>query len=241
MAKNKGNKNVENSVVETTKVKTGETTDLGFIKALKAKGIDAKAMYPAETLRDQLNSIDDKDVSFLSTNEVVLDVINGGEGPTPVEEVTVIVSVEGLDEGDNASGTIGEEVITSFPAEITRRKGTTETLEVTCEHYVTVTQDVTFDEDKEITVTLEREEVTMTIEVDGIEEGDQPTGTLGEEVLDVFPAQVTRDSGTTETLTVSCDGYKTVTQDVTFDIVSEGTLTVTLEKEETNEEPADGE
>ena len=240
MTKNRGKKNVENSVVETTKVKTGETTDLGFIKALKAKGIDAKAMYPAETLRDQLNSIDDKDVSFLSTNEVVLDVINGGE-PTPTEQHTIKVNVEGVGEADAPEGTCGEEVITGFPAEITRNAGTVETLEVTCEHYETVTQELTFDEDKEITVTLEKEEVTITIEVDGIEEEDQPTGMLGEEVLDVFPAQVTRDYGTTETLTVSCDGYKTVTQDVTFDTVSESTLTVTLEKEETNEEPVDGE
>ena len=62
-----------------------------------------------------------------------------------------------------------------------------------------------------------------------------------DEVLDVFPAQVTRDSGTTETLTISCNGYNTVTQDVTFDTTSEAELTVTLEKEQTNEEPADGE
>jgi hypothetical protein len=241
MAKNKGKKNVEDSVVETTKVKTGETTDLGFIKALKAKGIDAKAMYPAETLRDQLNSLDEKDVSFLSTNEVVLDVINGESPVPPTEKVTVTVNVDGLDEGDNAYGAIGEEAIQSFPASIERNKDTVETLEVTCEGYETVTQDVTFDEDKEITVTLEKEEISIIIKVDGIEEGDQPTGTLGDEVLDVFPAQVTRDSGTTETLTISCNGYNTVTQDVTFDTTSEAELTVTLEKEQTNEEPADGE
>lgn len=231
MAKNKGKKNVENSVVETTKVKTGETTDLGFIKALKAKGIDAKAMYPAETLRDQLNSLDEKDVSFLSTNEVVLDVINGDSPVPPTEKVTVTVNVDGLDEGDNAYGAIGEEAIQSFPASIERNKDTVETLEVTCEGYVTVTQDVTFDKDKEITVTLEKEpeeEVTVTIEVTGIEEGDQPEGTIGDEVITEFPAQVTRVAGTTETLEVTCEGYVTETVNVTF--TEDTTVTVQLNK-----------
>lgn len=226
MAKNKGKKNVEDSVVETTKVKTGETTDLGFIKALKAKGIDAKAKYPAETLRDQLNSLDEKDVSFLSTNEVVLDVINGDSPVPPTEKVTVTVNVDGLDEGDNAYGAIGEEAIQSFPASIERNKDTVETLEVTCEGYVTVTQDVTFDKDKEITVTLEKEpveDITITVEVNGLEEGDEPRVTVGDEVLTELPAEVTRPYGTVEQVVATCEGY--VTQELEVEFTTDGATT----------------
>lgn len=161
MAKNKGKKNVEDSVVETTKVKTGETTDLGFIKALKAKGIDAKAMYPAETLRDQLNSLDEKDVSFLSTNEVVLDVINGESPVPPTEKVTVTVVVNGLDEGDTATVIVGgsEYLYDGSPVEVVNNSGYEEDITVEADGYLTQTvTNVVWDADKEVSFALEKEQ-----------------------------------------------------------------------------------
>jgi hypothetical protein len=175
----KGKKNIKSTtpeVEEVKKVKTGETTDLGFIRALKAKGIDAKAEFPAETLRTQLDSLDDTDVSFLSTNETVLEVINAGE-PTPVEEVKITVSVSGIEAGDEPVGTIGEEVITSFPAEITRVKDTVETLVVSCEGYVPVEQEVTFSENGSVEVELVRAivfEGATVLDVSGATEYDNP-------------------------------------------------------------------
>lgn len=177
MAKGKRNAKTTTPVEEAKKIRTGETTDLGFIRALKEKGITAKAEFPAETLRTQLDSLDDRDVSFYSTNETVLKVVNNGEEPTPVEEVTITVSVTGIEEGDEPTGTIGEEVITSFPASITRRKDTTETLEVSCDGYLTVTQDVTFSEDGSIEVALVHEVVfkgAAVLDVSGATPQDNP-------------------------------------------------------------------
>lgn len=144
------------------KLQTGISTDMDFIKAMKEKGQDVKAEFPAETLRKQLDEVNEEvKVTFDSTNETVLTAVNEGEEPTPVEEVTVTFTVDGLDAGDNAYGAIGNEAIQSFPAEITREKGTTETLEVTCEGYETHIEEVTFNKNKTINVTLEKEPVPV--------------------------------------------------------------------------------
>lgn len=139
------------------KLQTGISTDRDFIKAMKERGQNVSASFPAETLRDQLNELnEDILVSFDSTNETVLRAVN--EVVEPVEEVTITINVEGLAEGDIATGSIGDELLIEFPAEVTRIKGTTETLTVEAEGYITVEQSVDFDIDKTITATLEKEE-----------------------------------------------------------------------------------
>lgn len=139
------------------KLQTGISTDMDFIKAMKEKGQDVSAEFPAETLRKQFDEISEADITMNMTNETFLEEVANGEEPTPVEEVTVTFTVDGLDEGDNAYGAIGNEAIRTFPAEITREKGTKETLEVTCEGYETHIEEVTFNKNKTINVTLEKE------------------------------------------------------------------------------------
>lgn len=144
------------------KLQTGISTDMDFIKAMKEKGQDVSAEFPAETLRKQLDEVNEEvKVTFESTNETVLAAVNEGEEPTPIEEVVVTIDVNGLDEGDVATGTIGDEAITEFPAEITREKDTKETLTVKADGYITNESEVTFDKDKEITITLEKEPVPV--------------------------------------------------------------------------------
>ena len=142
------------------KLQTGVSTNMDFIKAMKERGQNVNAMFPAETLRDQLDELSEETkVTFESTNETVLKAINDGEEPTPVEEVVVTINIAGLDEGDKARGTIGDEAIVEFPAEITREKGTEEELTVEAEGYITKTETVKFNKTKSITVTLEKEPV----------------------------------------------------------------------------------
>ena len=75
------------------KLQTGISTDMDFIKAMKEKGQDVKAEFPAETLRKQFDEISKKDITMNMTNEVFLeDVANSEESheQTPVpEEVTI--------------------------------------------------------------------------------------------------------------------------------------------------------
>lgn len=166
------------------KLQTGISTDMDFIKAMKERGQDVKAEFPAETLRKQLDELSEEvKVTFESTNETVLAAVNEGEEPTPTEEVVVTIDVDGLDEGDVATGTIGDEAITEFPVEITREKDTVETLTVEADGYITNESEVTFDRDKEITITLEKEPVPVEqidfksatrLDVTGATEGDNP-------------------------------------------------------------------
>lgn len=140
------------------KLQTGISTDMDFIKAMKEKGQEVSAEFPAETLRKQFDEISEEDITMNMTNETFLEEVANGEEvePTPTE-VTVIIDVDGLEEGDTATGTIGNEAITEFPAEITREKGTKEELTVEAEGYVSKTETVTFNKDKEVIVTLEKE------------------------------------------------------------------------------------
>ena len=140
------------------KLQTGISTDMDFIKAMKEKGQEVSAEFPAETLRKQFDEISEEDITMNMTNETFLEEVANGEEvePTPTE-VTVIIDVDGLEEGDTATGTIGNEAITEFPAEITREKGTKEELTVEAEGYVSKTETITFNKDKEVVVTLEKE------------------------------------------------------------------------------------
>lgn len=136
------------------KLETGISTDRDFIEAMKERGQDISAQFPAETFASQLNEVNEEvEVSFLSPNETILQAVN--EGEEPVEQVSVSVEVTGVGETTVVTGTCGEEAITSFPATIVRNKGVTETLTVEAEGYVSKSEDITFDEDKEITIELE--------------------------------------------------------------------------------------
>ena len=130
------------------KLQTGISTDRDFIKAMKERGQNVSATFPAETLRDQLNELnEDILVSFDSTNETVLRAVNE-EAPEPTpDNITITVDVTGTEQGDVVSATCGDEVITQFPATITRVKDTQETLTITCEGYQTIEEDLVFDED----------------------------------------------------------------------------------------------
>ena len=59
------------------KLQTGISTDRDFIKAMKEKGQDVNAQFPADTLRDQLDALNENiKVTFESTNETVLAAVN---------------------------------------------------------------------------------------------------------------------------------------------------------------------
>lgn len=215
------------------KLQTGISTDRDFIKAMKERGQSVNAQFPAETLRDQLNELnEDILVSFDSTNETVLRAVNTEE-PAPVD-VTVRIKLTGLEEGVVATGTIGDEAITEFPASITREKDTVESLTVEAEGYKTNVSDVEFNEDKEIVIELEKEvepieKVTISFDVDGFEEGETPEVTIGNEVITGIPVELTEDKNTELSYTVSCEGYITQEGSLTFDEDKE--VTITLEKE----------
>ena len=218
------------------KVIRGITTSKKLKEIMKEKGaemvtIEGQDNVTAEQFNDLLDTIAGTNITMKATDKTVVEDVLNGDAPVPAE-VRITVNVSGLDEGDTAILTVDQTVTTEFPAYIDSPKGDVKTITVEADGYQTVTQEVTFDEDKEITVTLEKEveeEYTLTVTVDGIEEGDTPTGTIGNEVISSFPAEIVRTAGTTETLTVSCNGYQTVTQDVTFDADKE--ITVTLEKD----------
>lgn len=80
------------------KLKTGISTDRDFIKAMKEKGQDVNAQFPADTLRDQLNALSENiEVTFESTNETVLAAVNE-DAVVPVEKPKATVAyLGGLD------------------------------------------------------------------------------------------------------------------------------------------------
>ena len=90
------------------KLQTGISTDMDFIKAMKEKGQDVKAEFPAETLRKQLDEVNENvKVTFESTNETVLAAVNKSEEPVPVKQINfksaVKLNVAGATESDNQS------------------------------------------------------------------------------------------------------------------------------------------
>ena len=80
------------------KLQTGISTDMDFIKAMKEKGQDVKAEFPAETLRKQLDEVNENvKVTFESTNETVLAAVNE-DAVVPVEKPKATVAyLGGLD------------------------------------------------------------------------------------------------------------------------------------------------
>ena len=80
------------------KLKTGISTDRDFIKAMKEKGQDVNAQFPADTLRDQLDALNENiKVTFESTNETVLAAVNE-DAVVPVEKPKATVAyLGGLD------------------------------------------------------------------------------------------------------------------------------------------------
>ena len=232
------------------KLQTGISTDRDFIKAMKERGQNVSASFPAETLRDQLNELnEDILVSFDSTNETILKAVNTEKpAPEPVEEVTVTINVDGLDEGDVATGSIGDELLTEFPAEVTRIKDTTETLTVEADGYTTVEQPVDFDIDKTITATLEKNEdepeekdvYNFYINITNLEPDDEPVISFNNETYskNELPIEVSYELTTDELpsvidggVLVTCDGYQENTYNFSY---SEGTnefvCNITLDK-----------
>ena len=64
------------------KLQTGVSTDRDFVKAMKERGQNVSAIFPADTLRDQLNEINEEvTVTFESTNETILKAVNDAEEP----------------------------------------------------------------------------------------------------------------------------------------------------------------
>ena len=266
------------------KLQTGISTDMDFIKAMKERGQDVSAEFPAETLRDQLNELSEEvDVTFESPNETILEVVN--EGEEPGEELTIDFDISDsidlfgkvasdlqtgvtLDE-DDITGTLKYvEGYTGFSSKTKEQSGNYLVLHVDTESeedvYVQVVNGtkgpVKLDEDRLIVLriadkdtqgvkvttgdlvkeyTLDKltveakpepvpENVTVTIKVGGIEEGDVASGSVGEEVIEQFPAEVTRVKDTVESVVVNCTGYESDRVDVTFDENKE--VTITLEK-----------
>lgn len=91
------------------KLQTGISTDRDFVKAMKERGQKVSAEFPAETLRKQLDNVNEEvKVTFESTNETVLASVNASEvkpeepvvpeePETPEEpEAPVLVTVDGV-------------------------------------------------------------------------------------------------------------------------------------------------
>ncbi|MBO7615099.1 MAG: hypothetical protein J6T15_05325 [Bacilli bacterium] len=158
------------------KLKTGISTDMDFIKLMKEKGQDVNAEFPAETLRTQLDLVSETvKVTFNSTNETILEAVN--EEEPPIVTCTVTFNVAGLETGDVPTVTVGEEVITTLPATLVEDIGTELPFSVSCEGYVSQEGTITFDEDKEVTVTLEKVPViyTLTLNFNGAEDTEGHT------------------------------------------------------------------
>ena len=93
------------------KLKTGVSTSLDFVKAMKERGQDVSPAFPAETLRDQLDALGDEvKVTFKSDNETVLQVVNDYE--PPVEKVTLTLDYNGgkSQEGPEGVGSVEVEL-----------------------------------------------------------------------------------------------------------------------------------
>lgn len=78
---------------------TGETSTLGFVRIMKAKGITVSPEFPAETLREQIDSLDERDITFLSPNESVVAAVNDEE-PGPTGDVSLTFVAEGISSGE---------------------------------------------------------------------------------------------------------------------------------------------
>ncbi len=88
------NRNADVLVDNDKKLITGVTTSLGFIRTLKDKGATVRPEYPAESLRASLDSLDERNITFLSPNEVVVSAVNSKE-PGPSDTVTITMDLNG--------------------------------------------------------------------------------------------------------------------------------------------------
>ena len=88
----------------------------------------------------------------------IVSSINVSVNSVKPQPVSVTINVTGVEGGVAVTGTIGDEVITEFPATITRQVNTVEILTVSADGYNTVDREVEFDTDKEITVEMTQSE-----------------------------------------------------------------------------------
>ena len=72
-----------------TKLQTGISTNLDFIRAMKAKGQTVNASFPAETLAEQLTAVGDNTITNVTPYEEDLENINSESAP--VAKITVKV------------------------------------------------------------------------------------------------------------------------------------------------------
>lgn len=112
------------------KLRTGETTNLGFVRALKERGAEVGFSSPAETMRDELDSITDKKVTFQSTNETVVEGVNSSEpGPGPGDRINLTLIFLDSETGEPVSNfnlivTNDETGVTLFSGTVTEDRFT---------------------------------------------------------------------------------------------------------------------
>ena len=165
------------------KLKTGISTSLDFIRCMKEQGHAVSPVFPAESLRDQLNAVNENvTVTFNSPNETILAATNGGEPPTPpTEQVTITVnaSIENPVSPDDEqnilmsfNGVSNYGVVQTFTAD----KGETKSLLISCQGYSSIETDLEFDEDhSESYIISSRSQVTVTMDAEGyLDPGDTP-------------------------------------------------------------------
>lgn len=149
------------------KLQTGVSTDMDFIKVMKEKGQDVNAQFPAETLRKQLDELNEETkVTFKSTNETVLAAVNEEE-PEPKEQVTLTIRT--FPEDDDRLIVIDGEEFTSYVATVTKDIGTESTIHIESVGYLDYDGTILFDETKEVRIDMTQ------ISTVGIEIVSEPT------------------------------------------------------------------
>lgn len=135
-------------------IKTGITVDEKFREAVSSGGVTVSNQATPDRLLSAFKSFNE-DASYYATNETVVSEVNEGVEPEPASDITISVSVSGVEESDHPLGTLstGEE-INEFPADIVKSEGTEATLTITCDGYETETVNLVFDEDKSVAVQL---------------------------------------------------------------------------------------
>ena len=149
------------------KLQTGVSTDMDFIKAMKEKGQNVNAQFPAETLRKQFDEISEKEITMNMTNEVFLEDVANKDEPEPKEQVTLTIRT--FPEDDDRLIVIDGEEFTSYVATVTKDIGTESTIHIESVGYLDYDGTILFDETKEVRIDMTQ------ISTVGIEIVSEPT------------------------------------------------------------------
>lgn len=220
--------------MEEEKLVTGETSTLGFIRIMKSKGVNVSPVFPAESLRSQIDSLNERHITFQSPNEVVVSAVNEGGSAVSVTKTFVAVGVEESDAPyitflDRRNGIVGR---ADLPAELTYPEGTVVDITPFCDGYYGYTGTYVFGSTTASEYSIDyyedgSEYVSYNLDVSGLTDEDRPTAEItladGRFYVVDLPCELSVPVRQDVSVVAKCVGYYDIYTSIFAEEVGEGT------------------